>query len=144
MRVFFLWRRRLLRRQSCISRACPAHLERIIAGIELRIWDFRYGYFAEPIFFGPVSDHCLPLSRTAWLTHCCWVDLTDVTLAVEDAYVDIQGSVSDWLVTTDSLEIANQVRQQLHNSFWTSTSILQYFVSPLRIPLFWLVCISFR
>ena len=41
--------KRLLRRQSCISRACPAYLERIITGIELRIWDFRYGYFAEPI-----------------------------------------------------------------------------------------------
>ena len=52
-----------------------------------------------------------------------------MTLAVEDAYVDIQGSVSDWLVTTDSLVIANQVRQQLHNSFcgFWSTRILLYF-----------------
>ena len=40
----------------------------------------------ETIFFiGPESDHWQPLSVTHWLTNCCFVDLTDVTLAFEDA-----------------------------------------------------------
>ena len=37
------------------------------------------------IFIEPESDHCLPLSLTNWLTHCCLVKLIDVTLACEDA-----------------------------------------------------------
>ena len=43
------------------------------------------------VFMGPKSDHCLTLSVTHSLIHsltikCCW-DLTDVTLACEDARV---------------------------------------------------------
>ena len=37
------------------------------------------------LIIGPESDHCLPLSLTPYLTNCCFVDLTDVTLACEDA-----------------------------------------------------------
>ena len=36
------------------------------------------------VFIGPESDHCLPLSVTNSLTHCCLVNLIDVTLACED------------------------------------------------------------
>ena len=40
-------------------------------------------------FIGPESDHCLPLSLTHSLTnsltHCCLVNLIDVTLACKDA-----------------------------------------------------------
>ena len=38
------------------------------------------------IFIGPETDHCVPLTAvTQALSHrCCW-DLTDVTLACEDA-----------------------------------------------------------
>ena len=42
-----------------------------------------------PIFIGPESDHCLPLSLTHsltdWLTDSCLVNLIDVALACEDA-----------------------------------------------------------
>ena len=42
-----------------------------------------------PIFIGPESDHCLPLSLTNSLTHSlthsCLVNLIDVTLACKDA-----------------------------------------------------------
>ena len=37
--------------------------------------------FFVVVFIGPKSDHWLPLS----VTHSCLVDLTDVTLAFEDA-----------------------------------------------------------
>ena len=41
------------------------------------------------LFIGPESDHCSPLSLTDSLTnsltHSCLVNLTDVTLACEDA-----------------------------------------------------------
>ena len=37
------------------------------------------------LFIGPESDHWLCLSVTNSLTHSCLVDLTDVTLACEDA-----------------------------------------------------------
>ena len=64
------------------------------------------------------------------LTDSCFVDLTDVTLAVEDsntklvdvvafAGVDTKESVDDRLVTAECLAIASQVRQQLDNSFST-------------------------
>ena len=37
-------------------------------------------------FIGPESDHWECLSLTHSLTHCCLVNLIDVTLACEDAY----------------------------------------------------------
>ena len=39
---------------------------------------------ASSIFIGPESDHWLCLSLTHSLTHCCLVNLIDVTLACED------------------------------------------------------------
>ena len=38
-----------------------------------------------PIFIGPESDHCSPLSLTNSLTDSCLVNLIDVTLRCEDA-----------------------------------------------------------
>ena len=37
------------------------------------------------VFIGPESDHWLPLSVTHSLTHSCFIDLFDMTLACEDA-----------------------------------------------------------
>ena len=37
-------------------------------------------------FIGPESDHWQCLSVTPSLSHCCLVNLIDVTLACEDAY----------------------------------------------------------
>ena len=67
-----------------------------------------------------------PSLITVYITYSCLVDLTGVTLAVEDsnskpvdvvafAFVDIQESVEDRMVTADSLATASQVRQQ-HDS----------------------------
>ena len=50
----------------------------------------------ETIFFiWPKSDHWQPLSVTHWLTNCCFVDLTDVTLAFEDAKLVEVASAAD-------------------------------------------------
>ena len=50
------------------------------------------GWRTDTFFIRHVSDQWLPLSLTHWrtdyllrLTNCCLVDLTDVTLAFEDA-----------------------------------------------------------
>ena len=44
----------------------------------------RPKFLSDPSFFiGPIPDRCLPLS---WVTHSCYWDLTDVTLADEDGY----------------------------------------------------------
>ena len=45
------------------------------------LWDF----FLFTVFIGPESDHWLPLSVTHSLTHSCFIDLFDMTLACEDA-----------------------------------------------------------
>ena len=37
------------------------------------------------VFNGPESDNWLPLSVTHSLTHSCFIDLFDMTLACEDA-----------------------------------------------------------
>ena len=50
---------------------------------QIEIGDLGSGFVS--IFIGPESDHWLPLSLTDYLTPCCLVDLTDVTLACEDA-----------------------------------------------------------
>ena len=46
------------------------------------------------IFIGPESDHWQCLSVTDSLTHCCLVNLIDVTLACEDAYSKLVEVVS--------------------------------------------------
>ena len=42
------------------------------------------------IFIGPESDHWQCLSVTHSITHCCLVNLIDVTLACEDAYSKLE------------------------------------------------------
>ena len=92
-------------------------------------------YFEENqktiVFIGPESDHCLHLLMTQSVKSVsdAW-DLTDVTLAVEDANsklvnivtfadADIQESVDSMLVAANSLATACHVRKQLDNSFST-------------------------
>ena len=59
------------------------------------LWSYFYHYIIQKggdlkgIFIGPESDHWLCMSVTPSLTHslthCCLVNLIDVTLACEDA-----------------------------------------------------------
>ena len=77
------------------------------------------------IFIGPESDHwlCLSLtnSLTDWLTHCCLVNLIDVTLACEDATsklvevvtvadVDAYKRVDDSLVQIWRLKFGDKIK----------------------------------
>ena len=60
-------------------------------------------------FLRPKSDRWLPLSGTDQLTHCCLVDLTDVTLVFDDvsvADVDAEDPVDDSLVEVLKLRFA--------------------------------------
>ena len=72
--------------------------------------------------------------------------LESVTSKLDDvvAFVDIEESVHDRLVTADSLATVRHVRQQLVNSFSTFTYAFQYFSSKLWDSLLWLVCVLFR
>ena len=73
---------------------------------------------AMNVFIRPKSDHCLPLSLS--LTHCCLVDLTDMTLAFEDANskildVDIEESVDNSSVEVLKLRFGREVEPE----FWS-------------------------
>ena len=72
--------------------------------------------------------------------------LESVTSKLVDvvAFVDIEESVHDRLVTADSLATVRHVQQQLDNSFSTFTFTFQYFSSKLWDSLLWLVCVLFR
>ena len=59
--------------------------------------------------------------------------LVDVVLFAD---VDIQDRVVDWLVTSGSLALANQVRQQLDDGFSSLSYSLHYFSSNPRFFLF--------
>ena len=67
-----------------------------------------FGCSFQYIFIGPEFDHCLPLSVTHWLTHCCLVNLIDVILACEDAnskLVDVVSVADDGCVGNNLLQI---------------------------------------
>ena len=55
------------------------------------------------LFIGPESDHCLPLS----VTHCCLVNLIDVTLACEDS----NSKLVDVVTVADEDRIGNNLLQ---------------------------------
>ena len=60
------------------------------------------------IFIGPESDHWLCLSLTNSLTHSCLVNLTDVTLACEDANSELVE-----VVTVDEVDAERRVDNSL-------------------------------
>ena len=78
--------------------------------------------YCAPIFIGPESDHCLPLSLTHSLTNSCLVNLIDVTLACEDAnsklvevvtiaYVDHEDHVGNSLLHTWELMLGYKAKR---------------------------------
>ena len=81
-------------------------------------------------FIRSKSNHRLPLSITYTLTHCCLVDLIDVTLACEDAnskLVDVvpvadfndEERIGNSLVEILTLKIVQDIEAEVWSRFWS-------------------------
>lgn len=78
-------------------------------------------FIFRTIFIRPKFDHWPPLSLTNCLTHSCWVDLTDVILAFEEAVLKLLDVVSAELVDNSLVEILKlRGSQRLASCCWRS------------------------
>ena len=73
-------------------------------------------FLFRTIFIQPKFDHWPPLPLTDYLTHSCWVDLTDVTLAFEEAILKLLDVVSAERVDDSLVEILKLRCSQLLTS----------------------------
>ena len=77
--------------------------------------------YTSPIIVYPCHFH--------WLTHCCLVDLTDVTLTFEDANskildVDIEESVDNSSVEVLKLRFGREVEPEFWSQYWNWSLIM--------------------